>query len=121
VGVLVSRAGIGFTVGFGDDSVGELLLGIEHLRVRVRAKKFGGKRIAGERNQDLGDIDVLCLNVTTKTVWVLETKDFEVARTPAEVENEVTKMLVGEMATVVLHKRREAWVRTNLDSGAVIK
>jgi hypothetical protein len=99
-----------------NDHVGDILSGVEHLQVQTRAKKIGGKRVSDSQNRDLGDIDVLCVNHKSRTVWVIETKDFEVARTPAEAGHEIEKLLSGEKSTVTLHARRTEWVRSNLSS-----
>lgn len=48
----------------------------------------------------------------------VEAKDFEIARTPAEISNELAKLFLGTNAkkpTVTLHGRRIDWLRGHVD------
>ncbi|MEP9364359.1 hypothetical protein ABLE68_15435 [Nocardioides sp. CN2-186] len=82
--------------------------------------KIGGTRIADADGLDLGDIDVLAWHPDTRTVVAIEAKDFEIARTPAEMSHEVVKLFAGkqgkkpERSTVEKHRRRIEWLGANL-------
>jgi len=90
------------------------------LDVELSVNKIGGTRIADADGLDLGDIDVLAWHPETCTVLAVEAKDFEVARTPAEMSHEVVKLFTGkqgkkpERSTVDKHQRRIEWLRANL-------
>ena len=90
------------------------------LHAELSVSKIGGSRIADADGLDLGDIDVLAWHSSTRTILVVEAKDFEVARTPAELSHEMTKLFLGrrgrkpERSTVDKHARRIAWVSANL-------
>ena len=48
----------------------------------------------------------------------VEAKDFEIARTPAEIAGELEKLFTGKKrkkSTVELHSRRLEWLREHLD------
>lgn len=66
-----------------------------HLRARGMAidtnvKKVDGEKITRVNKEDLTDIDVLAADVANKIIYALECKDLEGARTPAELDNELT-------------------------------
>lgn len=86
--------------------------GISHIQTAV--KKVGGRRIHASAGEDLGDIDVLAVDSLHRVVFVVEAKDYEMARTPAEFKNEVDKLLIGEKSALAKHARRLKWVRENL-------
>lgn len=92
------------------------------LTAELSVNKIGGMRIANADGLDLGDIDVLAWHSDTRTVLAVEAKDFEVARTPAEMSHEVVKLFTGkrgkkrERSTVDKHQRRIKWLRANVAS-----
>jgi len=84
---------------------------------RLSVKKIGGKRVADPDGNDLGDIDVFAFHGATSTIVAVEAKDFEIARTPVEIANEVEKLFTGKngkRSTVELHSRRIEWLRDNI-------
>ena len=98
----------------------EVSLCLNHLGIetRIARKKFGGCRIAGASKEILGDIDILGVHEPSKTIVAIEAKDFEVARTPTELDNEVKKLFSGmskKKSTVEKHERRLEWLREHLD------
>ena len=97
------------------DSVGRRLEQLG-LTARVGVKKVGKKRIVDERGRDLGDIDVLAVDRRNRTILGIEAKDFEVARTPGEISNEVKKLFIGgdKKPTVELHSARIDWLRRHV-------
>lgn len=90
------------------------------LTAELSVNKIAGARITEPGGLDLGDIDVLAWHPDTRTILVVEAKDFEVARTPAEMSHEIAKLFIGkrgkkvERATVEKHARRIDWIRDNL-------
>lgn len=89
---------------------------------RLSVKKVGKKRLADQDGNDIGDIDVLALHAASNTVLAVEAKDFEIARTPVEIANEVEKLFTGKKgkrSTVELHSRRIDWLRENAGIFAV--
>ncbi len=83
----------------------------------LAVKKFGKKRVADPEGKDIGDIDVLAFHQASNTILAVEAKDFEIARTPAEIANEIKKLFTGKSrkrSTVELHARRIDWLRDNM-------
>ncbi|GIH11732.1 hypothetical protein Rhe02_97990 [Rhizocola hellebori] len=83
--------------------------------VRERVTKIGKVRLERVAGQTLGDIDVLVIDPPARAVYGLEVKDFEVARTPAELSNELQQIVHGEKCTVNLHQSRLSWLSEHLD------
>ena len=84
---------------------------------RLSVKKFGKNRVADPDGNDIGDIDVFAFHEASNTIVAVEAKDFEVARTPVEIANEVEKLFTGKngkRSTVELHSRRIDWLRDNV-------
>ena len=63
---------------------------------------------------DLGDIDAIALDPASRTIIVAEAKDFELARTPAELANEAEHLLAGDKSAVSRLSRRATWVQSHL-------
>lgn len=90
------------------------------LSAELSVSKIGGVRIADPDGLDLGDIDVLAWHPDTRTVLAVEAKDFEIARTPAEMSHEIAKLFIGkqgkkpERSTVDKHARRIDWLGANI-------
>lgn len=85
--------------------------------VRTRVKKFGRLRMERAPGQEIGDVDVLEVDPVRRRVRVIETKDFQLARTPAEMHNELVNLLVGtavEPSAVAHTLERAAWISSNL-------
>lgn len=82
--------------------------------VEVSVDKVSGRRIMSVDRKDLGDVDVLGINPEKRIVIVAEAKDFELARVPAELANEVSSLLVGEKSALYKHSRRVDWIRKYL-------
>lgn len=87
------------------------------MTTRLSVNKIGKHRITDPSGHDLGDIDVLATHPQTRTIIVVEAKDFEVARTPAEIIGELEKLFTGKRGkkpTIKLHSRRIDWLRQHL-------
>lgn len=88
------------------------------LTVWLSVNKLAGRRIVDATGGDLGDIDVLALEPRTRSIIAIEAKDFEIARTPSEIANELEKLFIGKVgkkSTVELHGRRLDWLEKNLE------
>lgn len=87
------------------------------MTTHLSVKKIGTKRIVDPAGQDLGDIDVLAYHADTRSILAVEAKDFEIARTPAEMSTELEKLFHGrkkKKSTLELHQRRVEWLRNNV-------
>lgn len=87
------------------------------MTTKVSVNKIGQQRIVDSKGQDLGDVDVLAAHLPTRAIVAVEAKDFEIARTPAEIAGEFEKLFKGKKgkkSTVELHSRRLAWLREHL-------
>jgi len=76
-------------------------------------KQVDGRRLLSG-GADLSDIDAIALDPASKIIIVAEAKDFELARTPAELANEAEDLLTGSKSAVYKLGRRAEWVRGNL-------
>jgi hypothetical protein len=76
-------------------------------------KQVNGRRLLTD-GADLGDIDAVAIDPASKIIIVAEAKDFELARTPAELANEAEDLLTGDKSAVYKLGRRAEWVRRNL-------
>jgi hypothetical protein len=65
----------------------------------------------------LGDIDILCVDLSEAVLWVIECKSFALARTPYEMKAELEFFTLGaEGQTAILkkHEARSEWVKHHL-------
>ena len=77
-------------------------------------KRIAGHRLVSGSGADLGDIDAIALDPARKILIVAEAKDFELARTPAELSNEATDLVTGDKSAAAKLARRTDWVRGNM-------
>lgn len=97
---------------------------LQHLGMttRVSVNKIGKHRIVDSVGNDLGDIDVLAAHPESRSILAVEARDFEIARTPAEIANELEKLFSGKKgkkSTIELHSKRIGWLREHLDEVAL--
>lgn len=97
-----------------NDIVAERLEGRPGLIVRRRVERIGRLPIERSPGQPLGDIDVLAADARKRILNSIEVKNFEVAKTPFEVGNELTKLFAGERSTVARHLERARWVEDHV-------
>jgi len=76
--------------------------------------KLNGHKLTSPDGDDLGDIDALGIDPKRRTIIVVEAKDFELSRTPAELSNETNSLLHGQKSAVYKLGRRTRWVRDNV-------
>jgi hypothetical protein len=82
--------------------------------VRENVKRIGKLRLARANGEAIGDIDVLVIDRARKVLLAVEVKDFEFARTPFELSNEIGKLLVGPDSAAHHHEERLTFLRANL-------
>ena len=100
-----------------EDEVAAIIQGDPGLVVRKRIEKFGKARMIDPSGETLGDIDVLVAIPHRHLLVLIECKDFEFARTPREIQNqliEVFKGSSGSRSVIDKHQRRVAWVEGHL-------
>lgn len=85
-------------------------------RVRSRLSRVGPHNFRNIGGRDLGDIDAIGINERNRSIYVVEAKDFEVARTPAELANEIDNLLLSEKAAIKRLGQRAEWVREHIPS-----
>lgn len=93
-----------------NERVADTYEAVKRLIVRRRVTSIAGQRIEREPGQPLGDIDVLVADPLSKELLLVETKDFSLARTPAEFSNEETKL----REALKTHGERVAWTSAHL-------
>ncbi len=80
-------------------------------------KKINKKRIVDNANNDLGDIDVLCISENKGIINVIETKNFELSKNFYEIYNEYKKMfdVSNNKSFYNKHMRRVDWIKEHID------
>lgn len=99
-----------------NDQVGDMFETHENLIAKRRVKKIGHLKLVA-KNGDLGDIDVLVVDVARKIIWVIECKSLAVGRTPFEMTNEITNLFRGKKGKASIidrHQKRVDWVSQNI-------
>ena len=76
----------------------------------TNVKKIAGERIRRSNGQDLVDIDVLGADAEARTIYALECKDLEGARTPAELHNELAQTFNESRSAATRHVERVEWL-----------
>jgi hypothetical protein len=97
-----------------NDLVAEVFESRPGLIIRRRVKKIGPLRIERSRGEPLGDVDVLVVDPGSRRIQAVETKDFELARTPAELRRELAELLQGGDSAASLHTERIEWLRSHV-------
>lgn len=112
IGKLSDRRGNDF-----NSEVAKKLSLIDGLIVCEKLSKINGKKIVDANNNELGDIDVLCIIPNKRKIIVGEVKDFAFAKNPYEMDQEYKKIFVDgrKPCYMTKHKRRSAWIRAHLD------
>ena len=112
IGKLINKRGNDFNT-----VVANKLKNFDTLIVDSKVKKINKKRIANEKGQDLGDIDVLAIIPSRKKIVVIEVKDFAFAKSPYEMYMEYQNVFCDkkkELCCISRHKRRVEWVEKHL-------
>ncbi|MFF3547155.1 hypothetical protein ACFYXD_35620 [Streptomyces platensis] len=76
--------------------------------------KIAGRRLMSPQGDDLGDIDAMGIKPQQKMIFIVEAKDFEMARNPSELANEADALLRGDKSAAFKIARRAQWIRTHL-------
>lgn len=88
--------------------------------VRTQVQRIGALSLTRTRNgrqEAIGDIDVLAADAQLRTLFVLECKNLEGARTPSELKNEIDRTFaVGQAkrSKLEIHLERIAWARSHI-------
>jgi hypothetical protein len=97
-----------------NDAVADIYRQLPGLTVRTRVDKIGRHRITRVSGHDLGDIDVLVADESARVLLLIETKNLSLARTPAEMANEL-RTTFGTRQTsstsAERHLERAEWIR----------
>lgn len=100
-----------------NDAVASKLKKIEGLIVDSKVKKINGIRILDDNKQDIGDIDVMIINVKKKKIIIAEVKDFSFSKSPYEMYQEYLKVFCDQndkLCYISKHKRRVEWMKKHL-------
>jgi hypothetical protein len=87
------------------------------MAVDTNVKKVAGEKIMRDSKQDLTDIDVLAADAVSRKIYLLECKDLEGARTPAELSNELASTFRGggkKRSAAEKQVERVAWVSARI-------
>ena len=95
----------------------EMLTDLKEFDVKPNVTKINQKHITDEKNNTLGDIDILLIDKKKHTIYVSEVKDFNFSRNPYEIHMEYEKMFVDgkSLCYVSKHMKRLDWVRGHFD------
>ena len=100
-----------------ENSVGNAVSELTGTTTKIRLRKVGRKKIMAE-GRDLGDIDVLGVIPSARTILCIECKALALARTPSEIRNQLEELFIGargKPSTTQKHLKRVEWVEDNLD------
>lgn len=86
--------------------IADLFRGAGFIEVYENITEIGRMRLQRANGEPIGDIDVLIIDRSKKVLLAIEVKDFEFARTPAELSNEKAKLLDGEDSAASHHGER---------------
>lgn len=109
IGGITAQAGKEF-----NENVAEVLREIGFADVRERVDKIGGLQLRRPDGNDMGDIDVLVVDHARRSLVAVEAKDFEFARTPQELFNEVEKLIGDDGSASTHHLERVGFLRDHL-------
>ena len=100
-----------------NDQVFNYLSSFDSVIVRKNVKKINKNYISDQRNNSLGDIDILYICIKKKTIGIIETKNFNISRNYYEIFNEYKKMFDRENPKCFYnkHKKRVEWVKSHID------
>ncbi len=96
-----------------NDEVARAFNGAESSQVWKNVKRIGNVKLARPNGDEIGDIDVLVIDVAERVVLAVETKDFEFARTPFELQSEIKKLLGENDSAVTHHSERLTFLGDN--------
>ena len=99
------------------NSVADLFEAYPDFIVRRHVKKVGGIRLTRHNGDDIGDIDILAVDLRRRRVWAIEAKHLAGARTPHEIRNEINETLggpQGNTGSAGRHLERTEWLRVHL-------
>lgn len=94
------------------DRIFETLSSHGKLKCAKNVDRIHGQVIS-ENGNPLGDVDVLCVDVSRREIWALECKAYERARVPHEFSAQLKKLLDNKNGHVAKHLRRVEWVRSH--------
>ncbi len=70
-------------------------------------------------DEDLGDVDLLCIDARMKKILAIECKNINFGRNPREIANELERFVGKKGSTdqswVAKHQNRDEWLRSHLD------
>lgn len=97
--------------------VARAISSIDGVSVYEKVSKINGKRIMDNRNNNLGDIDVLCIVPASRKIIVGEVKEFSFAKNPYEMAMEYQSIFIDgkHISYMTKHKRRAQWVADHID------
>lgn len=100
-----------------EQSVAAIISDLTGVQAKLRFRKLGKLKLF-EDGKNLGDIDVLAVVPSARVVLIVECKDLALARTPAEIQNQLKALVEsssGKPSTVDQHSARAKWVKNNLE------
>jgi len=99
--------------------VGEFFEQKPNMIIKYTVKKFGNLPLVDFQGHDLGDIDVLAIDIKGHRLEIIECKDLALAKTPYEMGYELKNIFEGsgsERSIIERHVRRTNWVKENLNA-----
>jgi len=101
-----------------NDSIFNILDSFNDLVVDKNLKKINGKRICDDKNNDLGDIDIIYIHEQSKKIVVGEVKDFKFSKNPYEIYLEYIQMFEdteSKRSYSTKLERRTKWVENHIE------
>ena len=80
-------------------------------------KSINNLKISNDRNETLGDIDLLGIDKEKKKIYLIETKNFFYSRDPSELDIEIQEMFIDtskRKSFLTKELNRVAWVKNHI-------
>ncbi len=101
-----------------NDKVYNKIAGIYGLIVDKNLKKINHKNISDDKGNTLGDIDLLFIVSDKKQIIIAEVKDFNLSKSPYEMDCEYRSMFVDDgnkKCFATKHHRRSLWAQDHIE------
>ena len=98
-----------------NEDVAEVFYGNKRYEVHKQVKKFGKTKIEYVKGEELGDIDVMVIDKRKNKLFLIECKDFLMARTPYELSMEYKEVFESDNSYINKFSKRVKWIKENID------
>jgi hypothetical protein len=101
----------------GDQLVKNIVASIDPKGLIIDQERFIGPQYEFKHTTDIGDIDVLIIDINTKIIYSLESKSMSPSRNIKEMIEEISKLFGSgsDKGWIQKHMERHDWIEKNMD------